>query len=145
MVYGNSTFADVTLKALNKTIPTVLFGIPVTNLTAGSGNQRLFKLVVPYSSSERLLVISLSGGSGNANLFVRRSYPPTTMSYGWSSRKDNNEEDVYINYRSSGTFHFHFHFHFHRVSKIGFILNFRSLLYNALWKINICCRHFKST
>ena len=106
MVYGNSTFAGVTLKALNKAIPTVLFGIPVTNLTAGSGNRMLFKLVVQYSSSERLLVISLSGGSGNANLFVGRSYLPTTMSYGWSSRKDNNAEDVYINYRSSGTFSF---------------------------------------
>ena len=106
MVYGHSKFAGVTLKALNKTIPTVLFGIPVTNLTAGSGNWMLFKLVVPYSSSERLLVISLSGGSGNANLFVRRSYLPTTTSYGWSSRKKNNEEDVYINSRYSGTFHF---------------------------------------
>ena len=106
MLYGKSTFAGVTLKALNKTIATLHFGIPVSNLTAGSGNRTLFKLVVPQSLYYRLLVISLSGGSGNANLFVKRSYLPTTMSYGWSSRKENNEEDVYINYRYSGTFHF---------------------------------------
>ena len=102
MLYGKSTYAGVTLKALNETIPILHIGIPVTNLTAGSGNQMLFKLVVPYSSYYRILVINLSGGLGNADLFVRRSYLPTTVSYGWSSRKDNNEEEVYINYRFSG-------------------------------------------
>ena len=66
----------------------------------------LFNLVVPYSSYYRLLVISLSGGSGNADLFVRRSSLPTTVTYNWSSRKDNNEEDVYISHRYSGMFHF---------------------------------------
>ena len=56
----------------------------------------LFKLLVPYSPNESLLVISLSGGSGNANLFVRRSHLPTTSDYDWFSMKDNNEEEVYI-------------------------------------------------
>ena len=94
MLYGNSTFAGVTLKTLNTTIPNLYFGIPVTNLTAGSGKRMIFKLVVPYSSYYILLSISLSGGSGNADLFVGRSYLPTTVSYGWSSRKDNNEDEV---------------------------------------------------
>ena len=86
MLYGKSTFAAVTLKALNKTITTLHFGIPVTNLTAGSGNRMFFKLFVPYSSYGRLLVISLSGGSGNADLFVRRSYFPTTSDYDFFSK-----------------------------------------------------------
>ena len=102
MLYGNSTFSGVTLKALNATIDTLRLGIPVTNLTAGSGKRMLFKLGVPYRSSYRLLTISLSGGSGNANLFVRRSYLPTTVSYGWSSTKDNNEDEVRFRYSSSG-------------------------------------------
>ena len=102
MLYGNSSFSGVTLKALSATIPTLRFGIPVTNLTAGSGRTMLFKLFVPYSSIYRLLIISLSGGSGNANLFVRRSYLPTTVSYGWSSTKDNNEDEVRFRYSSSG-------------------------------------------
>ena len=106
MVYGKSSFADVTLEALTETIPTLHFGIPVSNLTAGSGNQMLFKLVVSHSSYYRLLVISLSGGSGNADLFVRRAYLPTTVFYDWSSREDNNEEEVHINYRYSGMFYF---------------------------------------
>ena len=106
MLYGKSTFSGVTIKALNATIPTLRFGIPVTNLSAGSEKQMLFKLVAPYSSSNRLLVISLSGGSGNADLFVRRSSLPTTVTYNWSSRKDNNEEDVYISHSYSGMFHF---------------------------------------
>ena len=98
MLYGKSTFAGVTLKALNETIHTLHFGIPISNLTADSGNRILFKLVEAYSLYYRLLVISLSGGSGNADLFVRRSYLPTTVSYGWSSRKDNNEDEVIINH-----------------------------------------------
>ena len=102
MLYGNSTFSGVTLKALNATIDALRLGIPVTNLTAGSGKRMLFKLGVPYRSSYRLLTISLSGGSGNANLFVRRSYLPTTVSYGWSSTKDNNEDEVRFRYSSSG-------------------------------------------
>ena len=102
MLYGKSTFSGVTLKAHIETIPTLHIGILVTNLTAGSGNWILFKLVVEYSSYYRLLVINLSGGSGNADLFVKGSYLPTTVSYGWSSRKDNNEEEVHINYRGSG-------------------------------------------
>ena len=106
MLYGKSTYAGVTLKALDETIHTLQFGIPVSNLTAGSGNQMLFKLVVPHSSYYRLLVISLSGGSGNADLFVRRAYLPTTVFYGWSSREDNNEEKVHIHYRYSGMFYF---------------------------------------
>ena len=106
MLFGKSTYAGVTLKALNGTIPILHFGIPVTNLTAGSGNKMLFKLVVPYSSYYRILVINLSGGCGNANLFVRRSSSPTTVSYDWSSRKNNNEEEVYISQRYSGMFHF---------------------------------------
>ena len=106
MLYGKSTFAGITLKAFSKTIPSLHFGIPVINLTAGSGNQMLFKLVVPLSPYEKLLVISLSGGSGNANLFVRRYYLPTTMSYDWSSRKDDNEEEVEVSNRDSGMYHF---------------------------------------
>ena len=101
MLYGKSTFAGVTLEALNSTIPALDFGIPISNLTAGSGKRMLFKLVVPYSSYS-ILVISLSGGTGNADLFVRRSYLPTTASYGWSSRKNNNEDEVQINSQFSG-------------------------------------------
>ena len=107
MLYGNSTFSAVTLKVLNATIQNLRFGIPLTNLTAGLGKRMLFKLLVPYSSYKRLLVISLSGGSGNANLFVRRTYLPTTSDYDWFLREDSNEEEVYINYyRYSSTLHF---------------------------------------
>ena len=97
MLYGKSAFAGVTLKALNETIHTLHFGIPITNLTASSGKSMLFKLLVTNSSSDTLLVISLSGGSGNADLLVRRSHLPTKVSYDWSSRKDNNEDEVLIN------------------------------------------------
>ena len=105
MLYGNSSFSGVTIKALNAAIPSLSFGIPVTNLTAGSGKQMLFKLVLPNSSYNRLLVISLFGGSGNADLFVSIAYPPTTSVYDWFSKKDNNEDEVQINYYS-GMCHF---------------------------------------
>ena len=108
MLYGNSISTGVTLKVCNAIIHTLDFGIPVTNITASSGKRMLFKLMVPYSSYDRLLVISLSGGSGNADLFVKKSYLPTTSDYDWFSRKAANEEEVYINYRYSSMFHFVF-------------------------------------
>ena len=106
LLHRNSTFFGVTLKAVTATIHTLRSGIPVANMTAGSGKRMIFKLTVPDSSYYRLLTISLSGGSGNANLFVRRSYLPTTSDYDWFSREDNNKEEVYIHYHYSCTFHF---------------------------------------
>ena len=105
MLYGKSSFSGVTIEALNA-IPTLRFGFPVTNLSAGSGKRMLFKLEVPFSSSERLLVISLFGGSGNADLFVKTLYLPTSSDYDWSSKMDSNEEKIQIIHRYSGIFHF---------------------------------------
>ena len=106
MLYGNSSFSGVTLKALTATIPTLRFGVPVTNLTAGSGETMIFKLEVSYTSYYKLLIISVSGGSGNADLFVGRSLPPTTEAYTWSSSKNNNEDEVGFYYSFSGMVHF---------------------------------------
>ena len=106
LLYGNSSFSGVTLKALTATIPTLRFGFPVTNLTAGSGKRMLFKLLVPYSATFRLLVIILSGGSGNADLFVGQSYVPTTVSYHWSSSNNNNEDEVKLYYFIQGMDYF---------------------------------------
>ena len=76
------------------TVTSLSLGVPVTNLAAGSRQKMFFKLSVPSGSFVQLLDIRTSGGSGNADLFVRNSYLPTTSSYTWSSRWANNNEEI---------------------------------------------------
>ncbi len=85
MVRGYSSFSGVSLVAsfdepgggggsgeLNN-------GVPVTGLSGGSGSESHFSIAVPSGASN--LEISMSGGSGDADLYVRRGAPPTSTSY----------------------------------------------------------------
>src|SRR5690606_13912096 len=54
--------------------------VPVTGLAASSGNwTQTYTLVVPSGASN--LSIRINGGSGDADLYVRRGAAPTTSSY----------------------------------------------------------------
>jgi len=54
-------------------------GVPVTGLAATSGNAVSYTLVVPTGASN--LQIASTGGSGDADLYVRFGSAPTTSSY----------------------------------------------------------------
>ena len=81
LLYGTSAFADVTLKATNVTISPLSIGASLNNLAAGAGEKLFYKVPVSQGSYVQALNISLSGGYGNASLYVKRNYPATVSRY----------------------------------------------------------------
>jgi pseudolysin/vibriolysin len=75
--------------------------VPVTGL-AGSKNQELsYTVTVPSGSS---LTIATSGGSGDADLYVKKSSAPTTSSYDCRPYKTGNAESCSFS-GASGTYY----------------------------------------
>jgi Zn-dependent metalloprotease len=54
-------------------------GVPVTGLAATTGNSRSYTIVVPSGATS--LSLKISGGTGDADLYVKRGSAPTTSSY----------------------------------------------------------------
>ena len=94
LLYGTSAFADVTLKATNVTISPLSIGSSLHNLAAGAGEKLFYKVTVLQGSYIQALNISLSGGDGNADIYVKRNYPATVSSYNWKSLREYNEDYV---------------------------------------------------
>ena len=53
--------------------------IPVTNISGASGSQQFWKLTVPAGQTQ--VVFNISGGTGDADLYVRRGSRPTTATF----------------------------------------------------------------
>ena len=54
-------------------------GVPVIGLAGAGGSQKFYAIVVPDGQDD--LEISISGGSGDCDLYVRRGSEPTITSY----------------------------------------------------------------
>ncbi len=78
-------------------------GIAKNNLSAASGNQLFFTFQVPAGATS--LNFNLSGGSGDADLYVRFGTAPTTANYDCRSWNSSNNESCSINNIQSGTYH----------------------------------------
>src|SRR5690606_18608558 len=83
MVRGYSAFSGVTLTA-NYTVSSgggsvLASGVPVTGLSGAANSTRSWTIVVPSGRSS--LSIAMSGGTGDADLYVRRGSAPTTSTY----------------------------------------------------------------
>jgi serine protease len=106
MVHGYHAYAGVTLRALFAEAPpppagvTVLAnGVPVTDLSGESG-QMHFQITVPAGTLT--LTFHMSGGSGDADLYVRFGAQPTLST--WDSRPFlfGNNETVSVTNPQSG-------------------------------------------
>lgn len=78
-------------------------GVPVTGLAGASGSQRYFTLEVPSGASN--LLFRITGGSGDADLYVRRGAQPTTSAYDCRPYIDGNEESCSFASPQAGTWH----------------------------------------
>lgn len=78
-------------------------GIAKTGLSASSGNQSFFTFEVPANSSN--LSFTMSGGSGDADLYVKFGSQPTTSSYDCRPYRNGNNETCSFNTPSTGTYH----------------------------------------
>jgi bacillolysin len=81
-------------------VTTLSNGQTVSNLAASTGNWLYFKITVP--SGQTQLKVVTSGGSGDADLYVRLGSLPTTSSYNGRSNGSTNAETVTISNPSAG-------------------------------------------
>lgn len=54
-------------------------GVPVSNLSGVRGSEKLYRLSVPPGASD--LILTIAGGTGDADLYVKFGGSPTTSSY----------------------------------------------------------------
>ncbi len=78
-------------------------GVPRTGLGASTGNDLGFTLQVPAGASN--LSFALSGGSGDADLYVKRGSAPTDSSYDCRPYKSGNAETCSFASPQAGTYY----------------------------------------
>ncbi|MNJ74267.1 Xanthomonalisin precursor [compost metagenome] len=75
----------------------------MTNLTATKGGKLNYTIEVPAGRSQ--LVVTSSGGSGDADLYVKFGSVPTNSSYDCRPYKSGNAETCTLNSPKAGTWH----------------------------------------
>lgn len=78
-------------------------GVPATGLSASSGNWLHYTINVPAGASN--LSIASSGGSGDADLYVRFGSQPTTSAYDCRPYRSGNAETCSFATPQAGTYH----------------------------------------
>ncbi len=78
-------------------------GVPISNLSGASSSQRYDSIAVP--SGARNLTISISGGTGDADLYVRFGSQPTTSAYNCRPYKTGNSETCTFSTPQVGTYY----------------------------------------
>jgi serine protease len=77
--------------------------VPVTGLSGATGTSKLYRIFVPAGTTQ--LRFTLSGGSGDADIYVRRGTPPTNASFTFFSFNGGNGELITVNNPQSGTWY----------------------------------------
>jgi Zn-dependent metalloprotease len=76
------------------TVTTLTNGVAVTNIGASTGAWKHYKIAVPAGQSS--LVIAMSGGTGDGDLYVKRGSQPTSSSYDYRPYLNGNAETVNV-------------------------------------------------
>jgi len=78
-------------------------GVPVTGISATTGNSANFTLVVPAGASN--LTFTTSGGTGDADMYVKFGSAPTDTVYDCRPYKSGNAETCTFAAPSAGTYY----------------------------------------
>ena len=107
MLKGVKAYSGVTLVANYsrrvETVVTLTNGVPVTGLSGIAGTQKFFKIDVPVGQTK--FEIRISGGTGDADLYVRRGTKPTTSAYDYRPYLVGNDETVTVDNPTAGTWY----------------------------------------
>ncbi|MEO6689214.1 MAG: pre-peptidase C-terminal domain-containing protein [Dokdonella sp.] len=106
MINAYSAFSGLTLTGSYSTGSpgnVLTNGVPVTGLAATKGNNVMYTMVVP--AGETTLTVQISGGTGDADLYVRRGSAPTTSTYDCRPYLTGNAETCTISSPVAGTFY----------------------------------------
>ena len=106
MLNGYAAFSGVSIKATWSTGGggggnVLQNGTPVTGLQATKSNAVNYTMVVPAGASN--LKFAISGGTGDADLYVKRGSAPTTSSYDCRPYVAGNSETCNISQSTAGT------------------------------------------
>ena len=78
-------------------------GVPVGNISGASGSTQFWTMVVPAGASN--LSFQISGGSGDADMYVNFGTAPTTSSYDCRPYLNGNNETCSFSSPQAGTYH----------------------------------------
>ena len=95
--------ADYDLQASSTNGAQLSNGVALGNLSGGTGTEQLFTIDVPANSQN--LVVSMSGGSGDADLYVNALNPPTTSRYSCRPYLTGNNESCTITTPQAGLYY----------------------------------------
>lgn len=108
-VVGISAFANVSVQARHNPPSEgggdggLRNGVPVTGLSGATGSQQFWTIQVPAGTSS--LRVALSGGTGDADLYVRAGAQPTTSTFDCRSWASGNTETCTVSNPPAGTYH----------------------------------------
>ncbi len=103
MIHGSSAYSGVTLVASYGKVFLLEDGVPVSGVSGSAGSEKVYTIDVP--SGQAVLEISISGGSGNCDLYVRRDMVPTTSDWDYRPYLSGNDETVSITHPEGGTWY----------------------------------------
>jgi len=78
-------------------------GVAINNLSGSQGSERHYYMPVPAGATD--LTFEISGGSGDADLYVKFGSPPTTSSYDCRPYLNGNNETCSFNPSQTGTYY----------------------------------------
>ncbi len=78
-------------------------GVPVSSMSASTGGELHYTMDVPSGASD--LVFTMSGGTGDADIYVRYGAAPTTSTYDYRPYKTGNAETVTATTATAGTWY----------------------------------------
>ena len=107
MVKGYQSFSNVSLKAQtldanNCGSDCLQNGVAKTDLSGAANSQQVFTIEVPANVS---LNVTISGGTGDADLYVKKGSAPSTTSYDCRPYKNGNSETCQLNSGTGGTYY----------------------------------------
>ena len=77
-------------------------GVPISNISGAQNQELFYTFEVPANVN---LSVTTSGGSGDADLYVRKGTKPTTSTYDCRPFRNGNSESCSLNSGQGGTYH----------------------------------------
>lgn len=96
-----------TAQVVGKNTSGTVSGFPVSVPTTPTGNWRYYTVTVPAGASN--LIVSISGGTGDADLYLRQGSNPTTSTYACRPYLTGNNESCTITNPAAGTWYIGVH------------------------------------
>ena len=96
----HATTVSLVVTAGGSGVTTLTNGQPVTGLSGATGSFQYFKITVP--SGQTSLAIPISGGTGDADLYVKLGAQPTTSTYDYRSIVSGNTDSVTVTNPAAG-------------------------------------------